>query len=261
MPIRTVLAATLAITLAGPLAIAFAGPLAAEETDAERLARLDDPAAQRAALAQLLPTLEADKRLQVAGARCPARHFDTRSNVFARIGKWFAGVNDETTSVELCSIAPQLCWNLCDLDDGPACADLARAYEAHEDEWDGYGAKTASNRLYAFACEQGDASGCTNRGASLRNDPYGEEPMLPLRETDREACHFALFSLACEKEDAWGCTMLGQALVRGEGTPVDFAAAREAFAGACGPDANEDACEAARTWARDGLPQDGTEAD
>lgn len=231
----------------------LAVPAAAAETEAEMKARVDDVEAQRAALRALLPTILADERLGEAQARCPAEHFDTRSDLAARFGQWLAGATDGL-SEEVCSIAPVTCWQLCETADGDACTNLAHAFGEHEDDWGDDGAREASNRLYAFGCEAGHASGCTNRGGALRNDLYPSEPLMKLGEAGIEQCTFALFSLACKEDDAWGCTMRGQAQVRGEGTAVDFAAARTAFEKACAPGGNEEACEGAKTWAREGLP-------
>ncbi|TRW96000.1 hypothetical protein FNJ84_14235 [Paracoccus sp. M683] len=79
----------------------------------------------------------------------------------------------------------------------------------------------------------GHPSGCTNRGATIRNVAT---PIDPISVGDRETaltCIKRTFAIACSAENAWGCAMEGQALRLGEGGPVDKTTARDRLDYAC----------------------------
>ena len=214
-------------------------PLAAhaeEEGDAAALERV------RAVAPLILAAPTATKAL----TGCPAARFGRRNNLVTRFGKWLAGGDDDATSAAVCLAVPDACWELCELGDGQACLDLARAFERFDDAFD----PMHTQRLFALGCEMGIASGCTNRGASFRWGPADGDPSSAMLEADREACAFSLFETACREDDPWGCTMLGEAHQTGAGTAVDLAAARAAYARSCAEAPDFVACETGRRWAK-----------
>lgn len=100
--------------------------------------------------------------------------------------------------------------------------------------------------LYQMACAAGDAAGCVNRAAGLRNTSYAGDPFPKRPAAGRLACQLKSFSLGCAANDPWGCTMRGQAELLGEGQPADAAAARRDFAKACAADPQFAACTYAK---------------
>ena len=220
------------IRVLATLAFLFsAGPALAEYTDAERAAQLER-------LQAIAPAIETFGAAMQAFARCPAKHFGTRKeDVATRFGKWLAGGVE--TDADVCLLDPQACFELCETNDGAVCADLARAIE----EVDGADPSHAV-RLFAAACEMGNASGCTNRGSYMRA-PRNWDPMKDKPET--AACAFDLFKLACDRDDEWGCTMQGIVQSEGEGTAVDAATARAALRKSCALAPDFEACTVARS--------------
>lgn len=156
---------------------------------------------------------------------CPADTKDTRISgwrtLFNLNGDW---------SLSSCEADIQTCTDACtSAHNGNACRALARVFESTDiDTYD-----LARRQSYTLACTLGNASGCTNRGANLRNaisdiDPYSQTAPQTL-----EACHTRLFAAACADGDAWGCAMEGQAHRLGEGSPIDLETARKRFNKTC----------------------------
>jgi TPR repeat protein len=103
----------------------------------------------------------------------------------------------------------------------------------------------ASDVLFQRACLLGEASGCTNRAASMRRAQSGDGEVL--------SCTARSFQKTCEAGDPWGCTMYGSALHRGEGVARDDAAAIGFYDRACElTDTDADrSCEAARKYSQE----------
>jgi TPR repeat protein len=87
--------------------------------------------------------------------------------------------------------------------------------------------------LFASACALGEAAGCTNRAAHLRNDMDEGDPLQRLSADQLASCHHRSFKIACDKNDAWGCAMLGQSHRYGEGVRRNMGAARRSYRKAC----------------------------
>ena len=132
----------------------------------------------------------------------------------------------------------EACFARCRRHEVEACYWLAQALLNNEQS-------EASDVLFQRACLLGEASGCTNRAAS----------MLHAQGSDAEAlsCTTRSFQKTCEAGDPWGCTMYGSALQQGSGVARDAAAAIEFFERACElieTDSHE-ACEAAQRYIRE----------
>lgn len=154
---------------------------------------------------------------------CPADTKDSRIS-------WWRSLFNTDWSRQACEADLQTCADACtNSDNGSACRALARVFEAK----DIVAYDLARRQSYTLACTLGSASGCTNRGASLRNaisniDPYSQTDAPTL-----EACHTRLFTAACADGDAWGCAMEGQARRLGEGAPKDIGTAVRRLNKAC----------------------------
>ena len=125
------------------------------------------------------------------------------------------------------------CLRFCRMDHVRACYWLAQELLRQQQE-------QASEIVFQRSCILGDASGCTNRAAFLRN-ANGDDPKV-------QSCTARTFHQACEAKDAWGCTMYGHAFRNGDAVPRDEARARHYFEMGCAlSDSSTDpACEAAR---------------
>ena len=129
----------------------------------------------------------------------------------------------------VCGRRPEQCLALClERGSADACFSLAGIVQATPRLDPLYG-----ESLYQMACAAGDATGCVNRAAGLRNASYAGDPYPKRPAARRLTCQFKSFSLGCEAGGAWGCTMRGQAYALGEGVPADAAAARRDFTRAC----------------------------
>lgn len=100
--------------------------------------------------------------------------------------------------------------------------------------------------MFSMACALGKASGCTNRGAHLRNAADEGDPLDSLSQEERDRCQFRSFKIACEKSDNWGCSMLGQAYHTGEGAKKNLSRARRYYKKSCKLDPDFAACAFAR---------------
>ena len=95
-----------------------------------------------------------------------------------------------------------------------------------------------SDALFLRACKLGEASGCTNRAASLLS--LSPNPMpTTLR------CASATFERSCAAHDPWGCTMFATMLMRGMGVVQDLNRARTVLDYSCIHGETDPACEAA----------------
>jgi len=125
------------------------------------------------------------------------------------------------------------CLRFCRMDHVRACYWLAQELLRQQQE-------QASEIVFQRSCILGDASGCTNRAAFLRN-ANGDDPKV-------QSCTTRTFHQACEAKDAWACTMYGHAFRNGDAVPRDEARARHYFEMGCAlSDSNTDpACESAQ---------------
>ena len=197
-------------------ALALGGSAQAAGSPRDQSGRLI-PRLGPATIDRLTRRMDADAALHRLLAVCPA-------DVYRRRAGTAAGV-----SLEACGRRPDQCLAQC-LDRGSpdACFTLAGIVQAapHLDPL--YG-----ESLYQMACAAGDAAGCVNRAAGLRNASYAGDPYPKQPDARRSVCQFRSFAIGCDAGGAWGCTMRGQAYARGEGVPADVAAARRDFARAC----------------------------
>jgi len=124
------------------------------------------------------------------------------------------------------------CVTACvDRGSGTACRQVARAIEMHGLP-DGDLSRRQAN---ALACALGAPSGCTNRGAEIRN-AWIEQETFSRREGQRavrDLCLFRTFETACAADDAWGCAMSGQSFRLGEGVGEDADRAAAQYRRAC----------------------------
>ncbi len=177
------------------------------------------------ALDRAADRLHASVEVGDAIAACPADLWRTRLTLWHRV----FGAGDGWT-VEGCRLRFGDCAGDClDASDGSACLHMARIFEKDEERRYVMPAREA----YALACASGDPSGCTNRGAGIRNVPLDEDA-LSLRSGEEMApCLMRSFAIACAAGDAWGCAMERQAHRLGEDGPVDAGTARERLTRAC----------------------------
>lgn len=180
---------------------------------------------------EMIWRLRVDDRLTRLLAVCPADIAGSRAT-----RKTYVAATGERD----CAQDPVACHQRCAARDGEACLSLAQTLEAERPRLPANSWKS----LYTAACELGEASGCTNRAASLRNldDP---DPLDHAAEPAAN-CEFRSFRYACDNNDAWGCTMLGQAFWNGEGVAADQRQARAMFAKSCAITPDFEACEFGR---------------
>lgn len=126
-------------------------------------------------------------------ATCPA-------NVFPRSGRYSAGMTD-------CEDNPGACYNACLKGDGNACFGLAHAFELSQND-KGRRAfySDFTYTLFLAACQQGNANGCTNAGATAKNGTW-----IKKRPSNAIAvsCQYRTYKAACDTNAYWGCSMLG----------------------------------------------------
>ena len=196
----------------------------------------DKPAAGGAELfAPLYQKLKHDSALQALWRRCPADIY--RRNAAAQT----ASSDAERAQ---CQADPAACHAACFQERNEnACFSLALALEARPGE---EASLHYEELLYARACANGGAAGCTNRAAGIRNGLYENDPFTTKPEGVRNTCLFRSFQVACLAGDAWGCTMYGQSYENGEGVAADSAKAAEAYRKSCQISADFAACDYAK---------------
>ncbi|TXN71464.1 hypothetical protein [Methylobacterium sp. WL6] len=169
--------------------------------------------------------LHADPRKARVIASCPADVFERERPV------WRGLAVPQRPSERTCALHPADCYGLCvRWANGPACFDLAQAYEHHSldvpDAFDG-------QRFHALACAMGYSAGCTNRAAGIRNGHYHDDTFRGAPVADKQSCEYRSFLLDCDRRGAWGCAMLGQSYRTGEGVAAQPQRARAAFEMSC----------------------------
>lgn len=214
------------------VALHLASPARADETaHAPAPTTLDADQATR-----LMTLIDGDRRLASVFAMCPADAFRRDAPVYALYVK---PESDEAA----CATDPVACYRRCAEDaQGSSCFGLARLFQENPD--------TVANRyaqtLFAMACDAGMGAGCTNRAASLRNNPVDGEPLMAATEVERANCEHRSFDIACRQGDAWGCAMLGQTYQYGEGIERDATRARRYYDQSCAISPSFAACDFAK---------------
>ena len=195
-------------------------PSDAAEQDGSVFPTLDQPTADRIAR-----RMDADPTLTALLATCPADAWRRRGDLS----------RSPPIDAATCAKAPDTCLADClEFSSGHACFRLARVMQKSDEAH-----PLVGETLYQLACATGEAAGCVNRAAGLRNGDYAGDPYP---KPPRAACQLASFEIGCDADDAWGCAMRGQAHRLGEGTPVDAAAARRDYAKACAKQPTFAAC-------------------
>ncbi len=176
-------------------------------------------------LAWAADRLENVDGIQTVLESCPADIKGTR-----KTWRHWLFFNRNAWSFSNCNANIETCLRACtDNLDGSACRAVGRIFEKFG------GPEYDFNRRqgYALACALGNASGCTNRGASIRKSKTKVDVLTQSDPEKLALCQTRTFAAACSDGDAWGCAMEGQARRFGEGVPVDFTKAREKFVKAC----------------------------
>lgn len=156
---------------------------------------------------------------------CPADIMGKRNTFWRRLT-----ASSHSWSETGCKNNFSVCVNAClSSNNSVACFNMARVFEILDDTT----YALAKRQGFALSCALGNASGCTNRGATLRNAEIDEDPFFATNMGDKNLCFARTFSKACSKNDEWGCAMEGQSHRLGEGTPVDLIKARKRLEKAC----------------------------
>lgn len=181
-------------------------------------------------------------------ASCPADIWRKR-----QANTLWSNMTNKDWSETTCNNAFADCVNACvDRRRGDACRQVARVIEVHgmpEGDID-------RRKLNALACSLGNPSGCTNRGAEIRNSAIVEDALSQADREVRNICLFRSFDISCSAGDAWGCSMLGQSFRLGEGVQTDRMQAAANYERACAlhPGPEEERTEYAPCrFARNGL--------
>lgn len=208
----------------------------AEEADTDAAAR--ETLFNKAEAAEVSQRLHVDHRTARVVASCPADMFG-RERPF-----WRGLATPQRPSERTCALHPADCYGLCvRWANGPACFDLAQAYEHHSldvaDAFDG-------QRFHALACAMGYSAGCTNRAAGIRNGRYDDDTFHNDPTVDKSTCEYRSFVLDCDRRGAWGCAMLGQSYRTGEGVAAHPQRARAAFEMSCAINPTFAACAFAK---------------
>ncbi len=173
-------------------------------------------------------------------AACPAEIYATRRTLNDLIFGWSA----YETHAE-CAADFRSCVESCHEDmDARACFHTSVLLERN-----GLAAHNLSSQIgYAVACAGGVPSGCTNRGAGIRNAPTIGDALSRAPWDDKLDCLSETFASSCKEDDSWGCAMSGQSYANGEGVEADTARALVLFERACTLASNEDfpSCRFAR---------------
>lgn len=226
-------------------------PVLAQAPVATLVPRLAGVAAQLSAQAPL------NQRL----AQCPGDLYRSASTWTLLSGRFRAAwFKQPKNHFDHCAQNPEACLAACTQDHNErACFQLGRVLQDHPDVEalealpEGDPATQERDRiamgaeiLFTEACVLGGGSGCTNRGAGIRNGNYRLDPLRPWPPEKKQACQFKTFKAACQADDPWGCTMLGQSYQEGEGVAVDHGMALKQYDRSCQLDPDFSACDMAK---------------
>jgi hypothetical protein len=196
----------------------------------------------------------ADRILAVRGigdllATCPA---DIQGAWKSR-APLFSG-RDRAMSEGTCARNFERCADAClEANTGDACTWVSFILETRDPSL-----KPAARHGYALACALGDPSGCTNRGANIRNASQEFDALSLRPRSENAACLYSTFAAACAADDAWGCAMSGQTYHRGEGVAEDRERAKSLYRRACalsGEGRDDETAKAPCRFARDLLAE------
>lgn len=156
---------------------------------------------------------------------CPADIMGERMTWFRRLT-----ASSLSWSENSCRANFQGCLKAClNSHNSEACFKVARVFETFDnDRYD-----LARRQGFALSCALGNANGCTNRGANIRNAYAEVDPFFEAYTGDKDDCLARSFEQACAKSSEWGCAMAGQAHRLGQGVPVDFEKAFKRLEKAC----------------------------
>jgi TPR repeat protein len=184
-----------------------------------------------------MTAMDKDEALQARARACPADVFRKE----ATLGGLLLG--DEAVTREHCAAHPEECYRTCvSKRSGEHCFRLALAFQENESVV----APRYAQLMFSMACALGKASGCTNRGAHMRNAAEEGDPLDTLSQDEKDLCQFRSFKIACKNSDNWGCAMLGQAYRNGEGARKSASKARGFYKKSCRLDPDFAACEFSR---------------
>jgi TPR repeat protein len=193
------------------------------------LAHADDapPPFDLAHAQEITAAMQGDPALANEVAACPADIYRQAAPFWER---WFGWRLDKReTTTQQCEQHPDQCYEFC-AESGYAryCFHLALALQAHEEQI----APRFSQMMFARACALGYSSGCTNRGAHMRNRD-NIDIAAKMDKAAQDLCQFRSFKIDCDSDGPWGCAMLGQAYHYGEGVGRDAASARKYYEKSC----------------------------
>lgn len=181
--------------------------------------------------------MDKDETLQARARVCPADVFRKE----ASLGGLLLG--SEAVTRGHCAAHPEECYRTCvGKRSGEHCFRLALAFQENESVV----APRYAQLMFSMACALGKASGCTNRGAHMRNAAEEGDPLDALSQEEKDRCQLRSFKIACGKNDNWGCAMLGQAYRNGEGAKKSLSLARRYYKKSCKLDPDFAACAFAR---------------
>ena len=127
----------------------------------------------------------------------------------------YAGTWTKTVGqLRMCENDWEGCLARCLDRDGASCWDLGYLLQEYEEQIGSVPAQIA----FARACKESIPSGCTNRAASIMNQPL-DPYRISIDEEAQYQCTFKTFERSCRDGDAWGCTMV--AIHYQEGFHVD----------------------------------------
>lgn len=217
-----------ALMLATAALLLIAGPTLAEENS-------ESFNAEKARIATA--AMDRDASLLARSRLCPADAF--RMSVSRRASP----PSSETIGSASCAAHPEKCYRACvDAGDAEGCFRLALAFQENQNVV----APRYAQLMFSTACALGEAAGCTNRAAHMRNGADEDDPLAMLSQREKDRCQFRSFKTACAKNDNWGCAMLGQAYREGEGVRKNVKRARRYYLKSCRLDPDFDACAFAR---------------
>ncbi len=181
-------------------------------------------------VAQVAAAIDADPKLTRLLGQCPAP-------VYRR-------AKENSAAADSCDSHLGECLTACRNGDGEQCFKLGLAIQKSGEK------PLHAQIMFTAACANGKGSGCTNRGAGMRNGDYDGDPFAKRSKSAREQCQFRSFRTACGLNDAWGCAMLAQAYANGEGVKRSRTDAQRASDKSCELAPNFAACESGRSFIR-----------
>ncbi|MEM1376554.1 MAG: hypothetical protein AAGG69_04115 [Pseudomonadota bacterium] len=127
---------------------------------------------EQAALEKALSHMQSNAGVAESFAMCPADVYRTQMPFWRKL----TGYN-KSMRLAQCREDPVACADMCfNRNDPRACYLISRVFQDEE-----FGqAESVYAQSFAYACATGAPSGCTNRGASMRNAPLFDDPTIVL---------------------------------------------------------------------------------